>query len=98
MLYESQIEATVVRRALQELGIFSVKMRGVERGWPDRMFLLPKGRVLWIEFKRPGGAVAAYQTLIHERLQHFEHVVQVHDNVDVALRAIEKAKNDGKVK
>ena len=51
---ESSIENTVVRRALAELGLCSLKLtpRG-QRGWADRMFLLPRSPA-FVEFKRAG--------------------------------------------
>ena len=51
MDYESIIEATVARRALEELGVFSIKIkRAQEAGYPDRIFLIHGGRPLFIEF------------------------------------------------
>lgn len=91
MLLESHVERTVVARALTELGVFSVKVRGVERGWPDRQFILNDERVLWIEFKRPGERPTPYQLLVHKRLRHAGHKVEVHDNVEKALQAIRQA-------
>jgi len=51
---ESWLEAKVVREA-QKLGWWQVKlMQCSKRGVPDRVFIRG-GRVVWIEFKRPGG-------------------------------------------
>jgi len=87
--YESDIEGKVAAWALEELGIFSIKLkRTQERGYPDRMFLVRGGRPLFVEFKRPGEAPRPYQLLIHERLRHAGYEVQVHDNVEEATAAI----------
>lgn len=91
-MYESEIESTTARRALEELGVFSIKLKSTqERGYPDRIFLIPGGRPLFVEFKVPGKSAEAYQVMIHKRLRHAGYQVEVHDNVEKSLRAISKA-------
>ena len=88
-MYESDIEAPVAAWALEELGIFSIKLkRTQERGYPDRLFLIHGGKPLFVEFKRPGETPKPYQLLIHERLRHAGYEVQVHDNIEEAKAAI----------
>src|SRR5690606_35937510 len=54
-ILERDVERPVAHRALQELGVFSIKIAAAqETGYPDRLFLIPGGRPLFIEFKRPG--------------------------------------------
>ena len=50
---ESEIEAKVVKWA-RKAGWLAVKQTpmGV-KGWPDRVFISPEGRHVWIEFKKP---------------------------------------------
>jgi len=51
---ESSIESDVAGRA-RKAGIESIKVvAAAENGWPDRIFLIPGGRPLIIEFKKPG--------------------------------------------
>lgn len=89
VLYESQIERVVAMRALNELGVFSIKLLVTqEAGYPDRIFLIPNGHPLFIEFKRPGEKPTKRQQLIHERLRHANYKVQVHTNIEEAFRAI----------
>lgn len=88
--YESKIERKVCTVAMQ-MGVFSLKLRGIERGWPDRMFLIPGGRPLFIEFKSVGAEPSAYQRLIHERLQYANYQIQVHDSAERAIAAIREA-------
>lgn len=88
MEYESSIEYAVCARALLEFGVFNIKLRGTERGYPDRLFFMLGGMPLFIEFKRPGCELTEYQKMIHERLRHASYTVEVHDNVEVALRSI----------
>lgn len=89
--YESETERTVCERALLELGVFSIKLNGIERGYPDREFYIPGGKPLHIEFKRVGKEPTKYQLMIHARLRHAGYTVEVHDDVEEAMTAIRKA-------
>lgn len=91
-LLESEIEGTACARILRELGLFSVKLaRTNEAGYPDRMFILPQGRVFFIEFKRPGKRPDSKQALLHARLHHFGHYVETHDTIEGAVAAVARA-------
>ena len=46
-------------------------------GDPDRLFLLPNGRVWWVEFKTPKGALTPRQRIVHEALAKAGHPVTV---------------------
>ena len=46
-------------------------------GMPDRIVLLPGGRVLWVELKTKGGHLEAIQKMQHKRLQDIGHEVRV---------------------
>jgi hypothetical protein len=94
--YESDIEGTVAEKVLLVLAVFSIKLkRAQESGYPDRMFLIPGGRPLFIEFKREGKEPEPYQVMIHERLRYAGYTVEVHDTVEGALRSIAKAVDAG---
>lgn len=69
---EADIERYLVKQA---------KLRGAEvrkvawpgrRGAPDRVLMLPGGRVVWVELKSPGLA-ATFPSNAHERQQDREH-------------------------
>jgi hypothetical protein len=53
MELEVNIENEVVAWAKKK-GFLTPKVRFVEVGYPDRLFLSPKGHTIFIEFKRPG--------------------------------------------
>ena len=90
---EADVEEAACQRILLELGIFSVRLaKTSETGYPDRLFLLPRGRSLFIEFKRPGKEAREKQDLLHQRLKFFGHEVQVHATVAGAVSAVERAK------
>ena len=59
---EAALERKVCADAKEKYGIHSIKLNGRgETGWPDRVFLLGRGRVAFIEFKAPGGKLSAKQ-------------------------------------
>ena len=51
---EAPVEA-VFAEGCAALGLRSLKLAlRRDAGWPDRLVVLPRGRTLWAEFKRPG--------------------------------------------
>lgn len=58
---ESDIEGAFVTYA-ESLDCHAMKLRidGMN-GWPDRTVICPCGRIMFIEFKRPGGKVRPMQ-------------------------------------
>tara|TARA_B100000678_G_scaffold287994_2_gene295609 strand:+ start:16947 stop:17279 length:333 start_codon:yes stop_codon:yes gene_type:complete len=92
---EKRIEGNVVKRALYELQIASIPVKlllGSDTGWPDQLFLLGFGRVLFIEFKDPDGALEPKQIYKIQILKDLGYDVQVHDNEEQALEAIARAR------
>ena len=58
---ECAIEARLVK-AVALFGGVTVKMQSAPRGFPDRLVLLPGGKVIFTEVKRPkGGRVSPHQ-------------------------------------
>lgn len=65
---ESYIERKVVEYA-RHFGVEQLKLNVQgRRGWPDRLFVFDNGQHVYIEFKRPGGAVRASQLAVHRKL------------------------------
>jgi len=63
------VERPVVAYA-KKRGMLAVKLSFIGlRGAPDRMFIGKNGTLFFMEFKRAGGRVPAYQTRIHQLLQ-----------------------------
>lgn len=50
------------------------------RGWPDRLVLLPAGKILWVELKRPGGKTTPLQNKTHKEMLEHGHTVYVIDS------------------
>lgn len=54
-------------------------------GFPDRTFLLPKGRVVFIEFKKPGEKPTPKQVWWHNELKKLGQEVYVCDDINDAI-------------
>jgi hypothetical protein len=98
MAYEKSLERTA-RRNTRDAGGWLIKLLPwVDTGLPDRMALLPVGRVVFVEFKRPGGEgkVSPKQKLWKARIQKlgFEHYVidDIEEFNSVVLRRSPKKK------
>lgn len=92
---EKRIERRTCAKALKELQVPNIPLKlllGTNTGWPDRLFLLGGGAVLFIEFKDPNGKVAPMQVYMIELLRGMGYEVQVHDSEQAAIHAIAKAK------
>jgi hypothetical protein len=89
---ESRIEQRTCELAWELLGVENTKLKDLgENGYPDRLFWLPGGKPLLIEFKRPGEKPEPKQVDIHRKLQALGYNVQVHTNEFDALEAIIEA-------
>ena len=68
-MLEAQIEKKVVQWASGK-GILSKKnIAGASVGWPDRLFIFPDGRHVWVEFKRQGGRLSKMQEVVIKSLR-----------------------------
>jgi len=79
---------------IDHCGIHSIKLDvSGHNGHPDRLFFIPGGRPLLIEFKRPGEEVepGSVQEYVIESLVKLGYNVQTHDSAEEALAAIQKA-------
>lgn len=93
-----------VERVILETDIESRLVRGVEKrggiclkvgfdGWPDRLCLLPGGRVVWVETKRPGGTASGAQRWRVARLRRMGFRAEIPytaDAVDEILESLDK--------
>jgi hypothetical protein len=91
---ERSIENAVLRQTKKH-GVVSRKMNGFGfNSWPDRMFLVPGGKPLFVEYKRPGKRATPLQARLHAQLNKLGYAVEVHTTVEESLQAlgIEKGK------
>ncbi len=67
-LLERDVENKVCIWAMQQ-GFICLKMRLVEDGWPDRLFISPSGHTIFMEFKRLGEKPRKLQNYRLQQLQ-----------------------------
>ena len=74
------LEASLERRCCtlaRKRGIWAVKLMPSVAGLPDRLLLIPGGRVAFIEFKSPTGRVRPVQERVHGMLRSLGFTVEV---------------------
>lgn len=89
---ERHVEAYLLTR-VKQLGGTTIKMATIhQRSLPDRLVVLPGGKVGFAELKRPGGKATAAQIHIITKLQRlgcFAQVVVGKEGVDEFLTALQ---------
>lgn len=81
-MLEREIEAHLVRR-VKEAGGTAYKFTSPQRrSVPDRLVLMPGGRALFVECKRPGAKPTPAQAREHDRLRALGFTVEVVDTKD----------------
>jgi len=89
-MLEKHIEAKVCDYAKQR-GLLVYKFTSPARAAvPDRLFILPGGRMFFCEFKREGQKPTPPQEREHKRLRQHKVSVFVIDNVDDGLRTVDE--------
>lgn len=78
---ESKIEKHLVEE-VEKLGGWAIKfVPTFAAGFPDRIVLLPRGRIFFIELKAPGQKARPLQILIHKKLSRLGFEVLVLDSI-----------------
>ena len=67
------------RERVKEAGGMAVKLMPTKAGLPDRMALLPGGRIIFVELKAPGRTAEAHQLVVHSYLRRLGFRVDVLD-------------------
>jgi hypothetical protein len=89
-MLEKNIEAKVCGYA-RERGLLAYKFTSpAHAAVPDRLFVLPNGRMFFCEFKRQGQKPTPAQEREHHRLRQHKVSVFVIDNVDDGLRMVDE--------
>jgi hypothetical protein len=78
---ETRVETTL-RVEIKGLGGWAIKLLPSVSGLPDRIVLLPGGRIYFVELKSPTGKVEPHQTVIHNRLRRLGFEVLVLNTPD----------------
>jgi hypothetical protein len=86
---ESSIERFVCSHA-RSRGCVVLKLNPeFNAGIPDRLFLLPRGKTVIMEFKRKGGKLTKLQEARHAELARLGHHVYVVYDPDEAIRILD---------
>lgn len=89
-MLEKNIEAKVCGYA-RERGLLAYKFTSpAHAAVPDRLFVLPSGRMFFCEFKREKQKPTPAQEREHLRLRQHKVSVYVIDNVDDGLRMVDE--------
>ena len=80
IILESQIEKALVARVKKHGGCAMKFVSPGMTGVPDRLVLLPGGRIWFVELKAPGRKLSPKQVKIASRLESLGHKVWVIDN------------------
>ena len=79
---EKVLEAEL-RERCKTLGWMCIKLTSqYQRGLPDRLILMPGGRVCFVEIKTTGKKPTALQRVTHERLRALGYRVEVVDTTE----------------
>lgn len=80
---ESTVEAYLHSR-VKALGGVTYKIAPTTVGLPDRMVIVPGGRIYLVELKTEAGRLSAVQSALHERLAGLGvHVFTLYGKMDV---------------
>lgn len=91
---ESRIEALLVRK-IKQAGGWALKLVSPSNdGVPDRLVLLPGGRVIFVELKTETGHLSPLQEFVHGRLRRLGMDVQVLYGRDEVLAFVKEVEND----
>jgi hypothetical protein len=69
MTSESTVESHL-RKRVRKVGGRAFKLLPSTAGLPDRLVVLPPGRIFLVELKRPGGSTQLVQDVMHRKLEH----------------------------
>lgn len=88
---EKYIERALVKQ-VEALGGLCIKLLTNHfLGLPDRMVLLPGGKMLFVELKSTGQKPRKIQTVVHSKLRVLGFTVLVIDNVEQVMELIKEA-------
>ena len=79
---ESKIEAHLVKKVKEAGGLCWKFTSPNLRGVPDRVVLMPEGRICWVELKAPGRKPSPLQQRRHIELWQRGHRVAILDSIE----------------
>ena len=85
---ESDVEARLTRLVEKAGGLCLKWVSPGRLGVPDRIIIMPGGRILLVELKRPGGKPRASQKAFHAKLAARGVPVHIVDDADEFMREL----------
>ena len=92
-MVESAIESKMCT-AFRKRGAMAIKQQNSMAGLPDRLILLPGGRVLWVELKTKDGKLRPVQESVIRRLRALGQDVRVVYGLREAMDLVEETCRD----
>lgn len=90
---EIEIEKALVREVKQRCGLCWKFVSPGNNGVPDRIVLLPNGRIAFVETKAPGKKPKPLQLVRHETLRKLGFSVYVIDRMEQITKVIQELTN-----
>ena len=90
---ENAIESYLVKKVEQEGGIALKYTNPYQAGFPDRLVLMPEGKMCWVEVKSKGKKPRMLQIQRHEqliRLGYKVFVIDSREKVDKLINGIKQ--------
>ena len=87
---EKKIENYLVKQVKKQCGLCLKFVSPSMAGVPDRIVLLPKGRVFFVETKAPGKKPRKIQTAVHRIFENLGFKVYVTDSKQQVDKAVEE--------
>lgn len=92
---EKEVEKKLIKAVKSSGGICWKFISPGTAGVPDRIILMPKGRIAFVETKAPGEKPRLLQLSRHRLLRRLGFKVYVLDALDDIEKIISEVKNDG---
>ena len=90
-MLEKEVEKRLKKR-VEQVGGIAVKLEGTNlNGIPDRLVLFPKGRLVFVELKRPGGKprkLQIYRMKQLEKLGYDCRVIDSYEGIEKLINSI----------
>lgn len=84
-----------LREAIRKLGGRAIKFSSpYETGYPDRLILMPKGRVYWAELKTTGKKPTEKQLLRQSELRSLGFISEVIDSEETLKNFLTRLENE----
>jgi len=93
-MLEKHIEKYLVDQVRKAGGIAYKFTSPARRGVPDRLVVLPPGKIVFVELKRPGGKLTTLQRLEQSKLLNRGCVVETFDSKESIDEFLSKTISD----